>query len=250
MSESFTDHFGEIQGDYGRFRPSYPQALFECIAGFCRHHGLAIDVGTGTGQAASGLAPYFEMVRGFDPSQRQIDSSTALSNLEFSVASAEDLPVENEAADLVTVATAAHWFNLDRFYTEVDRVLKSGGILAIWSYGGNHCDGELGRLLNEFAFEFLVDYWPMETKLNWLDKYQTLPFPYEQFSLPEFAIQKELSKHELFGYIDTWSGVKEFVRTEGYNPLDQFENRFADLWPGEGSVLFTWDLYVKVGMKA
>jgi ubiquinone/menaquinone biosynthesis C-methylase UbiE len=36
--------------------------------------------------------------------------------------------------DLVTVASAIHWFDLDRFYAEVRRVVKPGGAIAAWTY--------------------------------------------------------------------------------------------------------------------
>ena len=38
-------------------------------------------------------------------------------------------------ADLVTVAQALHWFDIQAFFSEVKRVLKNGGVLAAWTYG-------------------------------------------------------------------------------------------------------------------
>ena len=49
---------------------------------------------------------------------------------------AETLPVPSSSADLVTVSTAAHWFDLPRFLREVDRVLAPGGVLAMYGYCG------------------------------------------------------------------------------------------------------------------
>ena len=41
------------------------------------------------------------------------------------------------SVDLVLVAQAAHWFDLPAFYAEVARVLRPGGVLAVWSSGPN-----------------------------------------------------------------------------------------------------------------
>ncbi|RXN02607.1 methyltransferase [Labeo rohita] len=47
---------------------------------------------------------------------------------------AEELPFEDDMADLVTSMTAAHWFDHPRFLREVDRILRPGGCLALLSY--------------------------------------------------------------------------------------------------------------------
>ena len=40
--------------------------------------------------------------------------------------------------DLIMVAQALHWFDLDRFYAEARRVLKSDGVLAASAYNLLH----------------------------------------------------------------------------------------------------------------
>ena len=42
--------------------------------------------------------------------------------------------VANDTVDLVTVAQALHWYDMDRFNKEVKRVLKPGGVLAAYGY--------------------------------------------------------------------------------------------------------------------
>src|SRR5271157_1406269 len=43
-------------------------------------------------------------------------------------------PLKDACVDLVTVAHALHWFDHDRFYAEVRRVVRPSGILACWTY--------------------------------------------------------------------------------------------------------------------
>ena len=62
MNAGFKDHFSGHATDYARYRPDYPAALYEFLAKTARRHEVAWDCGTGSGQAALGLAPYFDRV--------------------------------------------------------------------------------------------------------------------------------------------------------------------------------------------
>ena len=50
------------------------------------------------------------------------------------VGSGERLEVEDSSLDLVTICQALHWLDLDTFYSEVERVLRPGGVLAVVGY--------------------------------------------------------------------------------------------------------------------
>lgn len=54
---------------------------------------------------------------------------------------AEDLPFTDGSVDLVTAATAAHWFDQPRFLAEASRVLKSRGCIALLDF--NDCNTRL-----------------------------------------------------------------------------------------------------------
>ncbi|MEK7716601.1 MAG: SAM-dependent methyltransferase, partial [Pseudomonadota bacterium] len=69
---TFKDHFSQHAGDYARYRPDYPEALFAFLTKSVTQHELAWDCGTGNGQAALGLAGHFDRVIATDPSQTQI----------------------------------------------------------------------------------------------------------------------------------------------------------------------------------
>ena len=53
---TFKDHFSQRSALYAAHRPLYPDALFDFVTGLAAEHHLALDCGTGTGQAAIGLA--------------------------------------------------------------------------------------------------------------------------------------------------------------------------------------------------
>uniref|UniRef100_A0ABM0LWN0 Methyltransferase DDB_G0268948-like n=1 Tax=Saccoglossus kowalevskii TaxID=10224 RepID=A0ABM0LWN0_SACKO len=100
---------------------------------------LAVDIGCGNGHSTTHFAQHFEQIIGFDASQEQVkaaNDSNEFSNIQYKFGRAENIPIESQTVDLVSVANCAHWFeNIDIFYKEVERVLKPGGCLAIYGYG-------------------------------------------------------------------------------------------------------------------
>lgn len=63
----------------------------------------------------------------------------------FFVSTAEDLltsipELKPGTVDLITAATAAHWFKLPGFYAAAAKLLKPGGSIAIWCTGPQYCD--------------------------------------------------------------------------------------------------------------
>lgn len=99
---------------------------------------LAVDVGCGSGQSTVVLQPFFKKVFGLDVSSNQIKAARKLCvpGCEFRIGSAEDLSeFPDSSVDLVTCCQAAHWLDLEAFYSEADRVLKpQEGLLAIYGY--------------------------------------------------------------------------------------------------------------------
>jgi ubiquinone/menaquinone biosynthesis C-methylase UbiE len=128
----FKDHFSGHAANYAKFRPNYPRELFEYLASIAPGRGRAWDCATGNGQAAVGLSAFFECVIATDASEKQILGASRSERIEFRVAAAEKSGLESKSIDLVTVAQALHWFDLNAFYAEVIRVLKPRGILAAW----------------------------------------------------------------------------------------------------------------------
>jgi ubiquinone/menaquinone biosynthesis C-methylase UbiE len=98
----------------------------------------ALDIATGAGHTAFAFAPHVAHVIASDltPEMLTVAENLAkekgLTNLDFKLADAENLPFENDTFDLVTCRIAPHHFSdIDRFVRECARVLKPGGVLAI-----------------------------------------------------------------------------------------------------------------------
>jgi SAM-dependent methyltransferase len=143
----FADHFSRDSASYAAFRPRYPAELFTFIAGLPASRGLAWDVGTGSGQAASMLAGHFDRVAASDASVAQLRVRARVQGVHYLAERGEASAIAGGRVDLVTVAQAYHWLDHRAFHVEVDRVIAPGGALAVWCYGKHDPVPELGRVL-------------------------------------------------------------------------------------------------------
>jgi SAM-dependent methyltransferase len=244
---SFKDHFSDAPARYAEFRPAYPNALFAWLAGLCTEHGLAWDCATGSGQAAAGLAKHFKQVIATDASSEQIAHARGPDNVRFRVATAEASGLDAHNVDLITVAQAAHWFDLPRFYAEAERVLKPGGVLALWGYGRLCLPGGMDEIFRRFYGETVGPWWPPERKL--IDNgYRALDFPFAEIAAPDFFIEVEWDLPRLLGYLSTWSAVKGYRADRGSDPLAALTAELQPRWDSPDTALqLKWPLFLRVG---
>ncbi|KDD71455.1 hypothetical protein H632_c4990p0, partial [Helicosporidium sp. ATCC 50920] len=123
---SLSHLFDDQAAAYASYRPSYPDSLYGAIyARMSPGRALALDVGCGTGQVTTRLADEFEQVLGLDSSAGQLAQAVSHPRVRYGQAPAEDLSAaEPGTVDLLTVATAYHWFDHPKFLREARRVLK------------------------------------------------------------------------------------------------------------------------------
>ena len=255
---NFKDHFSTGSPDYAAFRPTYPPALFAWLASLCGQRELAWDCATGNGQAARELTRHFKQVIATDASTQQIEAAEAFPGVEYRVAQAEASGLEAASVDLITVAQAVHWFDLERFYAEARRVLHSGGVIALWGYGRLVLPDALDPALERFYSHTVGPYWPPERTLV-DDGYRSLAFPFDEVPAPSFAIQVSWNLPRLMAYLSTWSAVKRYVAALGSDPLVALEAELAALWGAQDSVgigqnsealRLEWPLFLRVGRHA
>ena len=224
------DNFSKQADVYAKYRPGYPQELFDFILNHVQYKQVACDFGTGNGQAAKELAKHFEKVFATDISQKQIDKAHQASNIFYSVQPAEQTNFPDNTFDLITVSQALHWFNLNRFYTEVKRVVKPGAWIAVWMYNLPSVSPEIDELVNvQFYKNKLGKYWDYERK--YVDhNYATLSFPFNEMQTPVFTIQLEWTLEEFEGYINSWSALQKFIEANQFNPVDELIKRIHPHW--------------------
>jgi SAM-dependent methyltransferase len=247
MTEGFKDHFSATADSYRIYRPSYPAELFVWLAQAAPRQETALDCGCGNGQAAVALADHFARVLAVDPSAEQIANALPHERVEYRVAPAEATGVASASIDLVVVAQALHWFDLDRFYPEVQRVARTGAVLAAFTYGLLTVDPEVDRVLGRFYHDVVGPWWPPE-RAHVDDGYRSLPFPFAEMAAPAFAISQEWNLAHLTGYLATWSAVKEYRRRQGHDPLELVAGELAAAWGDpQCSRVIRWPLALRVG---
>jgi SAM-dependent methyltransferase len=250
-TQTFHDHFSAFANRYADFRPHYPTAIFDYLATIVPRTSLVWDCACGNGQATIDLAQRFDRVIATDASKEQIASATRHPNIEYRVAAAESSGLADNSVGLVTVAQAVHWFDFNRFYAEVNRVLRRDGVIAVWAYGIDEVQGEAVNALAQDYYENIVgQYWPPERKLV-EEGYRTIPFPFTEISAPSIRMEMQWNLDALLGYFSTWSATNRFVKANGYNPLERLNSELSKVWgKREQTRLVTWPLSIRVGRKA
>lgn len=229
------DYFSSHASEYVRFRPRYSSELFQFLKQLPNEKQRAWDCGTGNGQVAGELAEFFSEVRATDISKEQLKEAVQKSNISYSLQPAEKTEFPDDFFDLVTVAQAIHWFDFNKFYSEVKRVLKPEGFLAIIGYGLFRSNVETNKVIDHFYREIVGPYWYPERK--YLDeKYEIIPFPFKEVKTPEFRVKEPWSLERLLGYLITWSSVRNYESQKGENPVALIEQALQQSFGDRGEV--------------
>jgi len=242
----FHDHFSAQADAYARFRPRYPAELFAWLASIAPGTHLAWDCGTGSGQAAVALAAHFESVIASDPSAEQVAHAEPHDRVRYRVGVAESPPVEAQDADLVTCAQALHWIDHERFYPELARIVRPGGIFAAWGYGLAQITPAIDAVVHDYYERIIGPYWPPE-RCHLDHRYESLPFPCVAVAAPTFEMSMEWSLPDLLGYLDTWSATRRGQQQLGHSPLELIRSPLATAWGEAPQRTVTWPLFLRVG---
>jgi ubiquinone/menaquinone biosynthesis C-methylase UbiE len=250
VPKPFADHFSDIAGQYAASRPTYPPELFDWLASVAPATDAVWDCAAGSGQATLELARRFDRVTATDASAAQLAQATVHPRVSYRVAPAEASGLPDRSIDLVTVAQALHWLDLDGFYAEVRRVLVPGGALAVWCYGLLMLDDSaLDGRIREFYRGVVGPYWAPERKLVETG-YRTLAFPFEELAAPPFEMTLDWTLAELAAYVGTWSATEAYRRARGQDPVPQLAAELTPRWGMAARRRVRWPLSVRVGRPA
>ena len=248
MDKSFHNLFDPQAIEYARYRPGYPPELFQFIAGIVPSKNAAWDAGCGSGQAAWSLANIFSNVLATDSSQAQLDQAKPHPNITYTCAPAEEKLLPDKCLDLITAANAIHWFDIHAFNREAWRVLKPGGIIAVWAYGWLQSD-DLMKVIEPF-YKKMKPYWPPPTEYV-AQEYKTLPFPFAELPPPDdFSLKENWTIKQILGFYSSWSAVINYQNDKGEDPIAQLADKLAAIGATEKkSYTVTLPLYLRVGFR-
>ena len=245
---TFKDHFSRQAGRYTRFRPRYPQELFQFLASLVTQAGCCLGLRNRKrpGGGRSGRFVFAGRGHGSEAPE-QIAQAQQHERVTYLVAAAEHCPLESQFVDLITVAQALHWFDLDRFYDEARRMGAAAGC-----FGGLEL-----RVVSYFSRSRRVRRalvqrrgWTLLASRTKMDRehYATIPFPFDEIVAPRFAMQNRWNLDDVIGYLGTWSSVERFIQQRG-DRSGRSNGRRATPRLGRPAAdsRLEWPLYLRVG---
>ena len=238
-------HFSRQAVGYARYRPDYPDELIRFILSQINGYETLWDVGTGNGQLARQLAPFFQRVYATDHSAEQLQQAHGTGNIQFIQCRAEQTPLPDHQVDLVTAAQSIHWFDRPAFYREVRRTGKTNGWLAAIGYGLMQAEG-LEEPLRDFHQRTFGEFLTRERQL--VDgHYAHLDFPFKEVSCPEFSNSYTWDLPTLEGYFNTWSSVQKYIDRYHTNPVPDLIAEIHRVYGNQDAVPVTFSYFLRLG---
>jgi len=274
---SVRDNFKDAEqaSYYAKYRPVYPPTVLQNILDYLassveekdKRRKLAVDVGCGSGQGTLPLCQHFESVIGMDTSEEQVDQARLKvvqgeGKVTFRVGVAEDLSfLEDNSVDLITVATAIHWFDVEKFCVECFRVLRAGGVLAAYSYGFGNYTLANGQDISHFNDQFRsfmkekAD--PQTTHVD--DKYARI-FPVFENTFPHtkrddsVTLEMKYSVEGIQGFVKSLSTYRKIRATDPDkpDPVDKIRDQLMKAYnndPPEDAVTCSHSVFIIMAKK-
>lgn len=244
---TFKDHFSGHARSYSEHRPRYGVPVLAWLASLAPQQATVWDAGTGNGQLAGLLGSHFARVIATDASAEQVGNATPHPRVIYRNEPAEASSLEPGSVGLVTVAQAAHWFDLPRFYAEVRRVAAPGAPIVLLGYELMTISAAIDPIVAWFYKPVVGEYWPPE-RAHLETGYRDLAFPFPPIRVPPLALTHDWTLDQLMGYVGTWSAVTRYTKARGVDPLPMLRARLDLEWPdSEAPRTIHWPLVVKAG---
>ncbi|MBN2353041.1 MAG: methyltransferase domain-containing protein [Spirochaetales bacterium] len=131
------DRFDGFAKLYDDSRPVPPPALIDAVLLYAgRKPSVVADVGSGTGLSTFPWASRASRVVGIEPNRESREyarsKATRFGNVEFVDGWSDRIGLADASADVVTVSQAFHWMEPESSLAEFGRILKPGGVLAVY----------------------------------------------------------------------------------------------------------------------
>jgi ubiquinone/menaquinone biosynthesis C-methylase UbiE len=256
--DSRVDTYNSISAIYAENRPSYPEELFVHLSKLTSKRQRALDTATGNGQAAVPLARHFDEVIATDQCAGQINEAMRRphpKNVEFRVARAGASGLEEGSVDLMTAAQAIHWLvSLDEYYQEVERVLRPGGVFAVWCYTKPRVSVLIDPIVDDLYNS--RELWPY-----WADWRPLLDDAYRGLRLPfganrcefEYKMRETWTLTRFQDYLRTWPAIAQSRQNNDDQCLSYVQDVFQEIERAWGAVSLArtieWNLNGRVDVR-
>ena len=247
------------------YRPSAP---IETISSLVRLYlksdlNLVADIGCGTGLSTFPWAGHADRVVGIEPNQEMVAiakrnaAKAATKSVSFFEAESECIPVGDCEVDLVTCSQSFHWMQPQKALAEFARILKTGGIVAVYDCDwppsvGQSVERSFARVMR-LAIEVLernsalAKQWP---KSKHLENMQGSGY---------FRFTRELCFHEwietdsqhIIGMIESQGVVQQAVKTADTRFVGTLEEETHKIHKemGDGSRMGLMSYRMRIAVK-
>ena len=173
--------------DYARYRPSYSNAVIDCILnGLDSDRAIAADIGAGTGISSRLLADRGVKTIAVEPNTAMRKAAQRHPLVRWNDGNAENTKLSDASIDLITCFQAFHWFDPEPTLTEFARILKPKGRLAAVWHNRDRDDkftseySKLTRIVSDGNSELRYGTEKFLRNTPWFDPVRHLVFPYQQ----------------------------------------------------------------------
>jgi SAM-dependent methyltransferase len=188
--------FGLVADEYERGRPGYPAAAIRWLLG--DEPLEVVDLGAGTGKLSAALVAAGHRVTAVEPlDEMRAILTERVPEAEVVAATAETTTLPAASADAVVAGAAFHWFDRDRVFPEITRILRSPGTLGLLGNGFDTSVAWVSRLREILGGSRLgrPGHWPSEAELlTWFDDTDerefTLDHPVDRDRLLDLAVSR------------------------------------------------------------
>ena len=188
----------------------------------------ALDIACGTGLSTKALLDIAVNVYGTDTSEEMLKWALSKDKIKYSIAQAENQPFSNNEFNLITVCSGVHWFNIDKFLVEANRLLTTNGWLVLYD---NYFISEM-QDINSFSKwypEVYLKKFPAPKRNN------SYNWSNDNLISKNFILDNEIefknpityTKDELILYFTTQSNITAIIDSEQmtYSEVEEWLNK-------------------------
>ena len=252
ISTDSTSRFSSRVENYIRYRPGYPRAVVELLAGECGlvPASVVADVGSGTGILSELFLRNGNRVYGVEPNREMREAGerqlSAYDNFVSVEGRAEATTLDDRSVDFVTSGQALHWFEREAARREFARILRPGGwLVAVW----NDWNAETSPFLRDYErllIDLGTDYQEVSVRTGNDDDLVNPYFGPGEVRLKTFGNQQVFDFESLKGRLISSSYAPE----PGHPNFTPMIERLASIFEQHqenGRVVFDYDTKVYYG---
>jgi ubiquinone/menaquinone biosynthesis C-methylase UbiE len=250
LMKSSTERFSDRVESYARYRPRYPDALLNYLAGKISPPATVADIGSGTGILSDQLLQFGYQVVAVEPNkpmreaaERRLSGRDGFRSVD---GTAENTNLPSFSVDAITCAQSFHWFDRAKCRTEFERILRPRGLIAlIWNERA-----QLDPLMQQYD-EVLTRFVPGYTDCSHrrISRTEIQQFsPNGGFELFAFPNHQFLARGEFLGRVISSSYVP-LAGEPGHEALVAACNALFDRFAVDGSIHFRYETQLYCGCQ-